>query len=90
MSDANQSAGARAREELDQLMQYRRSLSDPRRDRAARYGRLALKIAKAGGMAFAGLAGMAMGSTIGRPEIGVHALHHAGVEVAHIIADPWD
>jgi hypothetical protein len=61
-----------------------------RRDRASRYGRLAWKITKAGGLAFAGLAGTALGTMVGAPHIGAAPLHHAAAEVIQIFEDPWD
>ena len=61
-----------------------------RRDRASRYGRLGWKITKAAGLAFAGLAGTALGTPIGAPHIGMEPLKHAAAEVLQIIEDPWD
>jgi hypothetical protein len=50
---------------------------------------LGWKITKAAGLAFAGLAGTALGTPVGAPHIGVEALKHAGAEVIQIFEDPW-
>jgi hypothetical protein len=92
MSNANQSAN-RTRVGDQPIMRLPTDAERDalmRRDRAVRYGKLAWKITKAGGIATAGLATMAAGTLVGQPHIGVPMLHHAAAEVIQIIEDPWD
>ena len=55
-----------------------------RRDRAARYGIFAWRIAKAGGFVIAGLAA----GTVGLHTLGGPLAHHAAKELSEIITDP--
>jgi len=68
------------------LVRDKQAMNNFRRDRASRYGRLAWKVTKAAGLAFAGLAGTALGA----PSAGVEGLRHAAAEVIQIFEDPWD
>jgi hypothetical protein len=72
-------------DQVDWLPQVRYAQATDR----GRYGRLALKIAKAGGLAFAGLAGSALGATVGQPHAGAEPLRHAAAEVIQMLEDPW-
>jgi hypothetical protein len=78
-------------DQLSRSTQPRKELPqvDSRRENARRYGRLAGKIAKAGGMALVGGAGLALGAPFGYHHAGTHAFQHAIAEVIQIIEDPW-
>jgi hypothetical protein len=81
-----------ARDQVDwqTLVRDEQAMDNFRRDRASRYGRLAWKITKAAGFAFAGVAGTGLGAMVGAPHMGVEPLRHATTEVIQIFEDPWD
>jgi hypothetical protein len=96
MSNANQSANRpRAGDQPvispPTIEERIRAVELMRRDRAARWGRFAWRIAKGGGFIVAGLGASAVGSLFGVPHIGAHLVGHAAEPFGEIIEDPpWD
>jgi hypothetical protein len=62
----------------------------PRRNQARPYGRLAGRIAKAGGLVLLGGAGFVLGAPFGYHHAGTEAFRHAFIEVEQIFEDPWE